>query len=35
LWHLNKVPLIVKAEECRQEQVKHAIRLLEKIKKKK
>jgi hypothetical protein len=35
LWHLNKVPLIVKAEECHQEQVKHAIRLLEKIKKKK
>ncbi|CAH1381414.1 unnamed protein product, partial [Tenebrio molitor] len=35
LWHLNKVPLIVKAEECRQEQVKHAIRLLEKIKKRK
>jgi ankyrin repeat protein len=35
LWHLNKVPLIVKAEECRQEQVKHVIRLLEKIKKKK
>jgi hypothetical protein len=35
LWHLNKVPLIVKAEEYHQEQVKHAIRLLEKIKKKK
>ncbi|XP_068913168.1 uncharacterized protein [Tenebrio molitor] len=35
LWHLNKVPLIVKAEECCQEQVKHAIRLLEIIKKKK
>jgi serine/threonine-protein phosphatase 6 regulatory ankyrin repeat subunit B len=35
LWHLNKVPLIVKAEECRQEQVKQAIRLLEKIKKRK
>jgi hypothetical protein len=35
LWHLNKVPLIVKAEECHQEQVKHAIRLLEKIKKRK
>jgi ankyrin repeat protein len=35
LWHLNKVPLIVKAEDCHQEQVKHAIRLLEKIKKKK
>jgi ankyrin repeat protein len=35
LWHLNKVPLIVKAEECHQKQVKHAIRLLEKIKKKK
>jgi ankyrin repeat protein len=35
LWHLNKVPFIVKAEECHQEQVKHAIRLLEKIKKRK
>jgi ankyrin repeat protein len=35
LWHLNKVPLIVKAEECHQQEVKHAIRLLEKIKKKK
>jgi ankyrin repeat protein len=35
LWHLNKVPLIVKAEECHQEQVKHGIRLLEKIKKRK
>ncbi|XP_068913153.1 uncharacterized protein [Tenebrio molitor] len=35
LWHLNKVPLIVKAEECHQEQVKHAIKLLEKIKKRK
>jgi ankyrin repeat protein len=35
LWHLNKVPLIVKAEECHEAQVKHAIRLLEKIEKKK
>jgi ankyrin repeat protein len=35
LWHLNKVPLIVKAEECHKAQVKHAIRLLEKVKKKK
>jgi ankyrin repeat protein/energy-coupling factor transporter ATP-binding protein EcfA2 len=35
LWHLNKVPLIVKAEECHEAQVKHAIRLLEKIAKKK
>jgi ankyrin repeat protein len=35
LWHLNKVPLIVKAEECHQVQVKHAIRLLEKVEKKK
>jgi ankyrin repeat protein len=35
LWHLNKVPLIVKAEDCDKEQVKHAIRLLEKIKKRK
>jgi hypothetical protein len=35
LWHLNKVPLIVKAENCHEEQVKHAIRLLEKVEKKK
>jgi ankyrin repeat protein len=35
LWHLNKVPLIVKAEDCRKEQVKHAVRLLEKVEKKK
>ncbi|XP_068913163.1 ankyrin-3-like [Tenebrio molitor] len=35
LWHLNKVPLIVKAEDCHQERVKHAIRLLEKVEKKK
>jgi hypothetical protein len=35
LWHLNKIPLIVKAEECHQEQVNHAIRLLEKVEKKK
>jgi ankyrin repeat protein len=35
LWHLNKVPLIVKAEDSHKEQVKHAIRLLEKIEKKK
>jgi ankyrin repeat protein len=35
LWHLNKVPLIVKAEECHQKQVKHAIKMLEKIKKRK
>jgi hypothetical protein len=35
LWHLNKVPLIVKAEDYDQEQVKHAIRLLEKVEKKK
>jgi histidinol phosphatase-like PHP family hydrolase len=35
LWHLNKVPLIVKAEQCHEERVKHAIRLLEKVEKKK
>jgi ankyrin repeat protein len=35
LWHLNKVPLIVKAEDCQKEQVKHAIRLLKKVKNKK
>jgi ABC-type transporter Mla MlaB component len=35
LWHLNKVPLIVKAEECHKRQVTHAIRLLEKVEKKK
>jgi hypothetical protein len=35
LWHLNKVPLIVKAEDYQQEYVKHAIRLLEKVEKKK
>jgi hypothetical protein len=35
LWHLNKVPLIVKAEECHQGQVNHAIRLLETVEKKK
>jgi hypothetical protein len=35
LWHLNKVPLIVKAENCHEEQVKHVIRLLEKVEKKK
>jgi hypothetical protein len=35
LWHLNKVPLIVKAEECHKEEVKQAIRLLEKVEKKK
>jgi hypothetical protein len=35
LWHLNKVPLIVKVEECHQEQVNNAIRLLEKVEKKK
>jgi ankyrin repeat protein len=35
LWHLNKVPLIVKAENCHEEQIKHAIRLLEKVEKKK
>jgi hypothetical protein len=35
LWHLNKVPLIVKAEDRHKEQVKHAIRLLEKVEKKK
>jgi hypothetical protein len=35
LWHLNKVPLIIKAEECHEKQVKHAIRLLEKVEKKK
>jgi ankyrin repeat protein len=35
LWHLNKIPLIVKVEECHQGQVNHAIRLLEKVEKKK
>jgi ankyrin repeat protein len=35
LWHLNKVPLIVKVEECDKERVKHAIRLLKKVEKKK
>jgi hypothetical protein len=35
LWHLNKVPLIVKAEQCHEAQIKQAIRLLEKIEKKK
>jgi ankyrin repeat protein len=35
LWHLNKVPLIVKTEERHEEQVKYAIRLLEKVEKKK
>jgi ankyrin repeat protein len=35
LWHLNKIPLIVKAEKCHETQVKHAIRLLEKVEKKK
>jgi ankyrin repeat protein len=35
LWHLNKVPLIVKAEECHEAQVKHGIRLLERVEKKK
>jgi hypothetical protein len=35
LWHLNKVPLIVKAKGYHQEQVKHALRLLEKVEKKK
>jgi hypothetical protein len=35
LWHLNKVPMIVKAEDYHQEYVKHAIRLLEKVEKKK
>jgi hypothetical protein len=35
LWHLNKVPLIVKAEDRHKEQVKHALRLLEKVEKKK
>jgi hypothetical protein len=35
LWYLNKVPLIVKAEQCHKERVKHAIRLLEKVEKKK
>jgi hypothetical protein len=35
LWHLNKIPLIVKAEECHETQVKHAIRLLERVEKKK
>ncbi|KAH0816896.1 hypothetical protein GEV33_005895 [Tenebrio molitor] len=35
LWHLNKVPLIVKAKSYYQEEVKHALRLLEKVEKKK
>jgi ankyrin repeat protein len=35
LWHLNKVPLIVKAEDYHQGYVKHAIRLLENVEKKK
>jgi ankyrin repeat protein len=35
LWHLNKVPLIVKAEQCHEAQIKQAIRLLEKVEKKK
>jgi hypothetical protein len=35
LWHLNKVPLIVKAEDYYKEQVNRAIRLLEKVEKKK
>jgi ankyrin repeat protein len=41
LWHLNKVPLIVKAKECKEQgkdheaQVKHAMRLLQKDEKKK
>jgi hypothetical protein len=35
LWHLNKVPLIVVAEDYDEEYVKHAIRLLEKVEKKK
>jgi hypothetical protein len=35
LWHLNKVPLIVKAKGYDKEEVKYAIRLLEKVEKKK
>jgi hypothetical protein len=35
LWHLNKVPLIVKVKECDKERVKHDIRLLKKVEKKK
>jgi ankyrin repeat protein len=35
LWHLNKVPLIVRAEKCHKAQVKDAIGLLERIEKKK
>jgi ankyrin repeat protein len=35
LWYLNKVPLIVKPEKSSETQVKHVIRLLEKIGKKK
>jgi hypothetical protein len=35
LWHSNKVPLIVKAEKCHEAQIKHAIRMLEKVDKKK
>jgi ankyrin repeat protein len=35
LWHLDKIPLIVKAEEGNEEQVKHAIKLLERVQKKK
>jgi hypothetical protein len=34
-WHLNKVPLIVKAEEYHEAQVKHGIRLLERVENKK
>jgi hypothetical protein len=35
LWHSNKVSLIVKAEKCHEAQVKHVIRMLEKVDKKK
>jgi hypothetical protein len=35
LWHLNKVRLIVKAEECHEAQVKQGIRLFERVEKKK
>jgi hypothetical protein len=35
LWHLNKVPLIVKVEECHKERVKCAIKLLKRVEKKK
>jgi hypothetical protein len=35
LWHLNKVPLIVKAEECHEAQVKQGIRLFARVEKKK